>query len=124
MNTIIDLAQNFVGSNNINYIVPSGQCGIREHGGSDAASSHYIFTRLSSLALSLVHKNDEPLLSYLDKDGISIASEWYCLVIPTVLVNGTAGAGTGYSTDIPGYNPLALSNNMKFYVRQERERQR
>ena len=72
----------------------------------------------SSLALSLFHKNDEPLLSYLNEDGMTIEPEWYCPVIPTVLVNGAHGVGTGYSTDIPSYNPLALSNNMKFFIRQ------
>ncbi|CAF3730269.1 unnamed protein product [Adineta steineri] len=123
-NTIVGLAQNFVGSNNINFLVPAGQFGTRLHGGSDAASARYIFTRLSPLALSLFNKNDEPLLSYLNEDGMSIEPEWYCPIIPTVLVNGAHGVGTGYSTDIPSYNPLTLSNNMKYYIRQERERQR
>lgn len=122
-NTIIGLAQTFVGSNNINFLVPEGQFGTRLHGGNDAASARYIFTRLSPLALSLFHKHDEPLLSYLNEDGMSIEPEWYCPVIPTVLVNGAHGVGTGYSTDIPSYNPLTLSNNMRFYIQQERERQ-
>lgn len=121
-NTIIGLAQNFVGSNNINFLVPAGQFGTRLHGGSDAASARYIFTRLSTLALALFHKSDEPLLTYLNEDGMNIEPEWYCPIIPTVLVNGAHGVGTGYSTDIPSYNPLVLSNNMKYYIRQERLR--
>ncbi|CAF0793170.1 unnamed protein product [Rotaria sordida] len=123
-NTIVGLAQNFVGSNNINFLVPAGQFGTRLHGGNDSASARYIFTRLSPLALTLFNKNDEPLLTYLNEDGMSIEPEWYCPIIPTVLVNGAHGVGTGYSTDIPSYNPLTLSNNMKYYIRQERERQR
>jgi DNA topoisomerase-2 len=75
----------------------------------------------SPLALTLFNKNDEPLLSYLNEDGMRIEPEWYCPVIPTVLVNGAHGVGTGYSTDIPSYNPLTLSNNMKYYIRQQRE---
>ncbi|CAF0740339.1 unnamed protein product [Rotaria sordida] len=122
-NTIVGLAQNFVGSNNINFLVPAGQFGTRLHGGSDAASARYIFTRLSPLALSLFNKNDEALLTYLNEDGMSIEPEWYCPIIPTILVNGAQGVGTGYSTDIPSYNPLTLSNNMRYYIRQERERQ-
>jgi DNA topoisomerase-2 len=122
-NTIIGLAQTFVGSNNINFLVPAGQFGTRLHGGSDAASARYIFTRLSTLALSLFNKNDEPLLTYLNEDGMRIEPEWYCPVIPTVLVNGAHGVGTGYSTDIPSYNPLTLCNNIKYYIRQERDRQ-
>ena len=55
---------------------------------------------------------------------MSIEPEWYCPVIPTVLVNGANGVGTGYSTDIPAYNPLVLSNNMRYYIQQERDRQR
>ena len=82
------------------------------------------FLLFSPLALSLFIKSDEPLLTYLNEDGMSIEPEWYCPIIPTVLVNGAHGVGTGYSTDIPSYNPLALSNNLKYYIRQERERQR
>ena len=55
---------------------------------------------------------------------MSIEPEWYCPLIPTVLVNGAHGVGTGYSTDIPAYNPLTLSNNMRYFIRQARERQR
>lgn len=138
-NAIVGLAQNFVGSNNINFLVPAGQFGTRLHGGSDAASARYIFTRLrfvfihfvtekcfpsnfSPLALALFNKNDEPLLAYLNEDGMSIEPEWYCPILPTVLINGAHGVGTGYSTDIPSYNPMILCNNMRYYIRKERER--
>ena len=46
MSTIINLAQNFVGSNNLNLLQPLGQFGTRLHGGKDAASPRYIFTML------------------------------------------------------------------------------
>lgn len=46
MSTIINLAQNFVGSNNINLLMPIGQFGTRLQGGKDAASPRYIFTKL------------------------------------------------------------------------------
>jgi DNA topoisomerase-2 len=120
-NTIVDLAQKYFGSNNINFLVPAEQFDTPLHGGSDAASARYIFTRLSSLALSLFNKNDKPLLTYLNEDGISIESEWYCPVIQNVLVNGVSGVEAGYSNDIPAYNPLTLSNNMKYYIRQQRQ---
>ena len=42
--TIIALAQNFVGSNNINLLLPLGQFGTRNMGGKEAASARYIFT--------------------------------------------------------------------------------
>lgn len=46
MMTIIGLAQNFVGSNNLNLLQPLGQFGTRLHGGKDSASPRYIFTML------------------------------------------------------------------------------
>lgn len=46
MMTIVGLAQNFVGSNNLNMLQPQGQFGTRLHGGKDSASPRYIFTML------------------------------------------------------------------------------
>lgn len=54
MMTIINLAQNFVGSNNLNLLQPIGQFGTRLHGGKDSASPRYIFTMLRS-ALQISH---------------------------------------------------------------------
>ena len=45
MSTIVNLAQDFVGSNNINLLLPNGQFGTRLVGGKDAASSRYIFSK-------------------------------------------------------------------------------
>lgn len=42
MSTIINLAQNFIGSNNLNLLQPRGQFGTRLHGGKDAASPRYL----------------------------------------------------------------------------------
>lgn len=49
MMTIVGLAQNFVGSNNLNMLQPLGQFGTRLHGGKDSASPRYIFTMLRSV---------------------------------------------------------------------------
>jgi DNA gyrase/topoisomerase IV subunit A len=49
MSTIINLAQNYVGSNNINLLLPNGQFGTRLQGGKDAASPRYIFTMLNPI---------------------------------------------------------------------------
>ena len=46
---IVGMAQNYVGSNNINLLVPSGQFGTRLQGGKDSASERYIFTYLNTI---------------------------------------------------------------------------
>jgi DNA topoisomerase-2 len=110
--TIIGMAQNFIGSNNINILYPSGQFGTRMLSGSDAASPRYIFTRLNDITPYIFREEDNPILNYLDDDGMKIEPEFYVPIIPMILVNGTKGIGTGYSTDIPNYNPLDIVENI------------
>lgn len=86
------MAQDFVGSNNINLLVPSGQFGTRMTGGTDAASPRYIFTHLSPIARMLFPEEDDVLLTMREDDGQLIEPEYYCPVIPLLLVNGTQGA--------------------------------
>jgi hypothetical protein len=103
--TIVGMAQNFVGSNNINLLVPSGQFGTRLMGGKDAASARYIFTRLQPITRAIFHPDDDALLDYMDDDGQAIEPVHYLPVIPLVLVNGSEGIGTGWSSYAPNYNP-------------------
>ncbi|KAK2190491.1 hypothetical protein NP493_78g03001 [Ridgeia piscesae] len=113
MGTIVNLAQNFVGSNNVNLLQPRGQFGTRLHGGRDAASPRYIFTLLSPLARLLFNANDDTVLKYMSDDNQRIEPEWYIPIIPMVLVNGAEGIGTGWSTKIPNYNPREIVTNIK-----------
>ncbi|CAM1511378.1 Fc.00g088910.m01.CDS01 [Cosmosporella sp. VM-42] len=111
--TIIGLAQNFVGSNNINCLEPSGNFGSRLAGGSDAASPRYTFTRLSPFARKIFSPMDEPNLQPQYDDGKPIEPVVYSPVIPMVLVNGADGIGTGWSTSIPNYHPVDIIKNIK-----------
>ncbi|XP_071112129.1 DNA topoisomerase 2-alpha-like isoform X2 [Haliotis cracherodii] len=113
MGTIINLAQNFVGSNNMNLLQPIGQFGTRIHGGKDAASPRYIFTALSSLTRLTFCSNDDALLKAQFDDNLKIEPEWYCPIIPTVLCNGADGIGTGWSTKIPNYDIREVVANVK-----------
>ena len=106
--TIIGMAQDFVGSNNLNLLVPSGQFGTRLVGGDDAASPRYIFTHLSPVARYLFPEDDDVLLDYLEDDGQQIEPRFFCPVIPLLLVNGAHGIGTGWSTFIPQHEPMSV----------------
>ena len=111
--TIVNLAQNYVGSNNINFLWPSGQFGTRAQGGRDSASPRYIFTYLSPITRTVFSASDDAILNYLNDDGQSIEPEWYVPVVPTVLINGSSGIGTGWSSDIPNYNPREIVANLR-----------
>lgn len=106
--TIVGLAQNFVGSNNINILLPLGQFGTRNNGGKDMASARYIFTNLSPVTRCLFAPEDDYLLEYQREDGQKIEPVYYVPIIPLVLVNGSDGIGTGWSTSVPQYNPFEL----------------
>ena len=110
--TIINLAQNFVGSNNVNLLEPIGQFGSRLFGGKDSASPRYIFTHLSKNFKELFHPEDFNILDYLDDDGFSIEPRYYIPNLPIILINGSKGIGTGFSTDIPCFNPKDIKDRL------------
>jgi DNA topoisomerase-2 len=112
------MAQDFVGSNNLNLLVPSGQFGTRLTGGDDAASPRYIFTHLSPATRYLFPEDDDVLLEYLEDDGQIIEPKFYCPIIPLLLVNGSQGIGTGWSTSIPCHSPSSVID----YVRAKLEK--
>ncbi|KAM3966414.1 DNA topoisomerase 2 [Aphomia sociella] len=111
--TIVNLAQNYVGSNNINLLQPRGQFGTRLSGGKDSASPRYIFTLMSQLTRLIFHPHDDPLLVHEFEDNQKIEPVHYVPIIPMVLVNGAEGIGTGWSTKIPNYNPRDIVANIR-----------
>ena len=114
--TIVGMAQDFVGSNNLNLFMPNGQFGTRLHGGKDSASPRYIFTELNKLTRTLFRKEDDQMCNYLNDDGFPIEPEYYYPILPTICINGATGIGTGFSTDIPQYNPIDIANYVKAKV--------
>jgi len=110
--TIVNMAQNFVGSNNINILFPAGQFGTRLVAGKDAASPRYIYTYLAELTRLIFRPEDESILKYLEDDGVMIEPEYFVPIIPMALINGPEGIGTGFSTKIPCYDPLVVIDNL------------
>jgi DNA topoisomerase-2 len=110
---IVGMAQNFVGSNNINLFMPNGQFGTRLQGGNDSASERYIFTQLNKITRSIFQAADDNVLTYLNDDGLSVEPIFYAPIIPMILVNGSKGIGTGFSTDIMCYDPLQIIEYLK-----------
>lgn len=118
---IIGMAQNFVGSNNINLFEPNGQFGTRLCGGKDSASERYIFTQLNPITRLIYRAEDDAVLKYLDDDGQMVEPTFYAPIVPMVLVNGTKGIGTGFSTDIMCHNPLQIIDHIQAMLLQKPE---
>ena len=100
-------------SNNINLLVPSGQFGTRLMGGKDAASPRYIHTYLSNITKNIFIDKDEPILSYINDDGVIVEPHYYVPIIPMILINGSIGIGTGFSTNIPCFNPTDIVKQLR-----------
>ncbi len=112
-NAIIGMAQQFVGTNNINLLQPNGQFGSRIKQGKDSASPRYIHTEINPLTFSIFIKDDFDIITYLDDDGLPIEPEYYIPILPMVLINGCLGIGTGFSTNIPCFNPKDIIRGIR-----------
>lgn len=121
--TIIKMAQNFTGGNNINYLVPEGQFGSRQQLGSDHAAPRYIFTKLSRFARILFPAEDDPLLDYVDEEGSTVEPTHYVPIIPTLLCNGSVGIGFGFSSSIPPFHPLDVASAVRSMINGESAKQ-
>lgn len=101
--TMVGLAQDFPGSNNVPLLMGNGQFGNRLS--PNAAASRYIFVELSKSAKKIFNTADDPILNYLEDDGDIIEPDYYLPIIPMVLVNGAEGMGTGFACSVLQYNP-------------------
>lgn len=118
---IVGMAQNFVGSNNINILEPSGQFGTRLQGGKDSASERYIFTFLNPITRCIFPEADDSVLMYLNDDGVMVEPEYYVPIIPFALINEVSGIGTGFSSSIPSFSPIQLISALKIKLSHDPE---
>jgi DNA topoisomerase II len=118
---IVNLAQNYVGTNNINLLMPEGQFGGRLMNGNDSAAPRYIFTYLSKITHILFNKDDQPLLKACEDDGQLVEPLFYMPILPIILINGTTGIGTGWSSNIPQFNPLDIVSNIRLLMNNQEQ---
>jgi len=120
--TIIYMAHDFPGTNNIPLLYPDGGFGTRLENGHDAASARYIYTKMEGMTEKIFRSEDFPLLNYVNDDGDLVQPEYYVPIIPMILVNGcNCGIGTGWSCNIPCYNPKDLINCIKIWIQNDGE---
>lgn len=82
-------------------------------GGKDHASARYLYTNLNRITRKIFPEADDHTLKYLEDDGNFVEPEYYVPVIPLGLVNGAEGIGTGWSTNVPCFNPRDCVENIK-----------
>lgn len=107
--TIIKLAQQYVGTNNLPLLEPDGQFGSRLSGGKDAANERYIFTKPSKVLKYIFREEDDNILTYTNENEPC----FFVPIIPLILVNGSVGIGTGWSCFVPQFNHREIISYLK-----------
>lgn len=101
--TIVGLAQDYTGSNNLNFFSPNGSFGGRLN--NEAAAARYIYTEFTPHFRKLYKKEDDSILPRQYDEGDEIEPQLFYPILPTILINGAEGMGTGYACKILKYNP-------------------
>ena len=105
--TLVGLAQDFAGSNNVNLLEPIGQFGSILS--SQAAAARYIYTKPSQFMRKYIRKEDDAILNFREEEGSKLEPINYYPVLPMWLVNGALGIGTGHSVRILNRNPDSVA---------------
>ena len=95
---IVGLAQDFIGSNNINLLAPEGSFGSRMV--QSAAAGRYIFTGKSKMFDRMFIAADADLLPKQEFEGDPIEPRHFAPVLPLLLINGSEGMGSGFAQKI------------------------
>ena len=112
--TIIRMAQNYpTCGNNIPLLKAFGQFGSRVENGDDAGAPRYIACALDKIARMIFPSIDDSLMTLKEEDNKLVEPYYYAPIIPMILVNGAKGIGTGWSTDIPSFNPFEIIDFVK-----------
>ena len=114
--TIVGLAQDYVGTNNVALLQPLGQFGSRNDKPCTHAAARYIFTKIDPMAAALFPSSDFPVLKLREEEGESIEPEQFFPVLPMLLVNGAQGIGTGFSTCVPSYSVTSLCQCVRAHL--------
>ena len=117
--TIIHMAQNFVGANNINLLVPHGYFGTRQYGtkAKNAGSPRYISTSLHPITRTIFHPDDVDLVERVIEEDTPVEPRAFITTVPLILINGSTGIGMGFKSDIPKYNPVDIVSCLRHYIK-------
>lgn len=95
---VVNLAQDFPGTNNIPLLQKKGNFGTRF--APEASASRYIFTYGSDIFFKLFKKEDCPILIAQTFEGDQIEPRFYVPTLPLILINGSEGISSGFAQKI------------------------
>jgi DNA topoisomerase-2 len=108
---IVNLAQNFPGTNNIPLLTREGNFGTRFT--QEASASRYIYTFGSSEFFSLFNKEDNEILLHQTFEGSKIEPRFFVPELPLLLINGSEGVSSGFAQKILPRNPVSIAKAIR-----------
>ena len=118
--TVVNMAQTWVGANNVALLQPLGMFGARHMPRTEHSAERYIFTEQHQIARKIFRAEDDPILSLQEDDGKIVEPVLFAPIIPFLLINGSDGVGTGWRAYCPSYNPIELIKSTRLLVDDKR----
>lgn len=108
---IVNLGQDFAGTNNIPLLQKKGNFGTRFS--QEASASRYIYTYGTPQFFELFKKEDSPILKHQYFEGQQIEPMYYVPSLPILLVNGSEGVSSGFAQKILPRDPKEVTKYIK-----------
>lgn len=100
---IVNLGQDFPGTNNIPLLQKKGNFGTRFS--QEASASRYIYTYGTDRFFEIFKKEDTAILKHQFFEGQQIEPMFYVPSLPILLINGSEGVSSGFAQKILPRNP-------------------
>lgn len=107
---IVNMAQNFVGSNNIALLERNGNFGTRHK--PVASASRYIKTRKEVYLTDIFKKEDSKILIGQEFEGSKIEPRFFVPILPMLLINGSEGVSTGFAQKVLPRSPKTIYSEL------------
>ena len=111
---IVNLGQDFIGTNNIPLLQKKGNFGTRFS--QESSASRYIYTYGTSEFFELFKKEDIPVLKHQYFEGNKIEPMFYVPNLPILLINGSEGVSSGFAQKILPRDPKKIRQYIKTVV--------
>ena len=103
---IINLAQDYIGTNNMNLMMPEGNFGTRLI--PEASAPRYIYSYGSKELFEQLNVHDNAVLEHQEFEGHKIEPKFLLPKLPLLLINGAEGISSGYASKILPRNPTEI----------------
>ncbi len=111
---IVNLSQDYIGTNNINLLYPEGNFGTRLV--PEASASRYIYTYGTKEFFEMFNKEDTNILEHQNFEGHQIEPKFLLPKLPLLLINGSEGISSGFAQKILPRNPKEIEKYIKYYL--------